>query len=372
LALTAIIFTCGLAAQPPQIKLKDPYNVFKNQLNPAAPAPKLGAPPQPPQPIQPPHIKLRDPYNVFKNQLNPAAPAPKLGTPPQPPQPQQPPPFDPWDLLKLVFPDPGYDPTAGQPGSYSHGVIDPPKPPEPTADQIAQLTDEQLRTLLRGAADCLGAELDGLKTGEGWKKHLQLAMLQETLSDDAIGDALGLGAPGSIHVGLPERLPMDPDTRERLEKLSICFLEVAAEPKYKKIADLRGFRTLQRGLREYSLPPAERQAHVLSASLPMLINSLDRQRTGAGWKTYLRTQEIKQIAGSSEAWSQGDLDSVTEVLGQFEKVRMNPQYAVVAEMPGFEATYGALRAFVEALEEELVGSLPLPPPPVPLPPPPSD
>jgi len=251
-------------------------------------------------------------------------------------------------------------------------VDEPPKPPEPTAEQIAQLTNDQLRTLLRGAADYLGAELDVLKTGQGWKKHLQLAMLQEVLSDGAIGDAVGLGAPDSIHVGQSDGLPMDPDTRERLEKLSIRFLEVAAEPKYKKIASLRGFRTLQRGLREYSLPPAERQAHVLSARLPMLIDSLERQRTGAGWKKYLRVEEIARLAGSSEAWSQGDLDSVTEILGQFEKVRMNSQYAVVAEMPGFEATYGALRAFVEALEEELVGSLPLPPPPGPLPPPPKD
>lgn len=330
-ALAVIILRCGLAAQPPQLKLRDPYNVFGNQ------------------------------------KVNPAAPAPKLGTPPR--HPQAPPPFDPWDLLRLAFPDPALDPAAGQPGPPSGGTVE---PPEPTAEQIAQLTNEQLRSLLRGAADYLGAELNGLKTGQGWKKHLQLAMLQETLSDGAIGDAMGLGAPGSIHVGPSDGLPMDPDTRERLEKLSIRFLEVAAEPKYAKIAGLRGFRTLQRGLREYSLPPAERQAHVLSASLPMLINSLDRQRTGAGWKTYLRIQEIKQFAGSSEPWSQGDLVRATDILGQFEKTRANPQYAVVAEMAGFEATYDALDAFVQGLEEELVGSLPLPPPPGPLPPPPRD
>lgn len=202
--------------------------------------------------------------------------------------------------------------------------------------------------------------------------HLQLAIVQEALSDAAIGDVVGLDVPGSIGAGPIESWQMDPDTRERLQKISIFFLEVAAEPKYAKIAGLRGFRTVQRGLREYSLPPAERQAHVLSARLPILIDSLDGQRTGSAWKTFLKVEELGQLAGSSEAWSQGDLDSATEILGQFEKIHENPRYAVVAEMHGFEATYGALNGFVQGLGEELVGSLPLPPPPVMLPPPPSE
>jgi len=342
--------------------------------------------PQPARPIYNPQIKIRDPYNVFGNQkAKPAAPAPKVGTPPRHPQanvgtpprhPQAPPPFDPWDLLRLAFPDPTSNPAGGQPGSYYPSASAPPPrpadPPEPSAEQIAQLTNEQLRTLLIGATDYLDAELDGVKTGLGWKKHLQLATVQEALSDAAIGDVVGLGTTGSISAGSVESWQMAPDTRKRLQKISICFLEVAAEPKYSKISSLRGFRTVQRGLREYSLPPAERQAHVLSAILPILIDSLDRQRTGGAWKTFLKVEEVKQLAEAAEEWSQGDLDRATEILGQFEKIRANPQYAVVAEMPGFEATYGALNAFVQGLEEELVDSLPLPPPPVMLPPPPTD
>lgn len=59
----------------------------------------------------------------------------------------------------------------------------------------------------------------------------------------------------------------DPEKREQLAKIAKRFEEVAEKPEYKKIASIRGFVTLRRGLREYTLPPAERQAHVLSIAV---------------------------------------------------------------------------------------------------------
>jgi len=443
---------------------------------------------------------------------------------------------NPWDLLRLWVPEPEtWGPRA------SRRDVAPREPPEPTAEQLARLTNGQLRTLLEAAASSLSTDLDRLKTGDNWKKYLELAKLQQEFSDDArqqldravadgmkfgdltvaegikrgdltivagvklgdlsvakgmkfgdltvadgtklgdltvaegmkrgdltlakgvkLGDlqvALGV-KPGDLTVaeaikrgnltvalgvkrgdltvaegikrgnltvalgfkdaaltdaerlsgklpdptdgeeekragadfpGKAERLSgehpdptgaegakragtdfpgkqqrlsserPDPHSRELLAKIADRFKEVAENPEYKKIAAVRGFQTLRRGLREYLLPATERQAHVLSASLPVLISTLDRQRTGAGWKAFLKLDDLERLLDSENEWQPAELDRLVEILGQFEKIRLDPKYAAVARMPGFKATYEALKALVETLEEERVGSLPPPP-----------
>jgi len=139
------------------------------------------------------------------------------------------------------------------------------------------------------------------------------------------------------------------------------FEEVAEKPEYKKIASIRGFQTLRRGLQEYRLPPAERQANVLEARLPILTGALDRLRGGAAWREFLKLEELKQLLDSGDEFQSKDLDELVEILQRFEKIRRDPQYAVVLRTRGFESTYEALRALVDTLEEKL--GRPLPPPP---------
>jgi len=418
----------------------------------------------------------------------PGAPAPGV---PQP---------NPWDLFRLLIPEPELEAGTWQPAP-SRTTRTPREPPEPTAEQISRLTNDQLRTLLKVAADSLSTGLDRLKTGDGWKNHLELAKLQQEFSDDTrqqldstvadgmkfgnltiaegikrgdltlaagvkrgdlsiaagmkfgdltvadgtkLGDltvADGLkrgnltleegvklgdleavlgGKPGDMTIveaikrgnltvalgvkrgdltiaegikrgnltvalgfkdsaltdagRLSGKLPNptgargfkdaaltdadDRDSRERLAKIADRFEKVAAEPGYEKIAAVAGFQTLRLGLREYTLPPAERQTHVLSARLPILTSALDRQRTGAAWKEFLKLEQLKRLLGSDDDRQSKDLDTLVEILGRFEKIRRDPQYAVVSRTRGFESTCEALRALVETLEEELVGSLP--------------
>jgi len=146
-----------------------------------------------------------------------------------------------------------------------------------------------------------------------------------------------------------------------LAKIADRFEEVAEKPEYEKIVSIRGFQTLRRGLYEYTLPPTERQAHVLSARLPVLIAALERLRGGAAWKEFLRLEELDQLLDSDDELQSEDVDKLAEILQRFEKIRQDPQYAVVARTRGFEVTYEALKALVESLEGESVGSLPPPP-----------
>ena len=146
-----------------------------------------------------------------------------------------------------------------------------------------------------------------------------------------------------------------------LAKIADRFEKVAENPEYKKITAVRGFQTLRLGLREYTLPPTDRQTHVLSARLPILTGALDRLRGGAAWKEFLKLEELEQLLESVDELQSEDRDKLVEILQRFEKIRRDPQYAVVARTRGFEVTHEALKALVESLEEEFVGSLPPPP-----------
>jgi len=104
------------------------------------------------------------------------------------PPPQQPPAFNPWDLLKLIPPAPEPQPQVRQParrpaGDVRHPIR--PQPREPTAEQLARLTHDQLRGLLSESVQKFGEQLDGVKTGDAWKAYFQLDDLEITLNTDS-------------------------------------------------------------------------------------------------------------------------------------------------------------------------------------------
>ena len=564
LVFGAVILVCGFWAEAQQPNRKPPSGVIPPyRLKTPVPKALVGSPDRRQAPAKPPAASQPG-IKVLTAKPQPATPAFRWDlprdqrVPPGAPAPGVPQP-NPWDFFRLLIPDPEFEEGAPWP-EPSRSAGPPPKPAEPTAEQISRLTNDQLHTLLKMAADSMSDGLDQLKTGDGWKKHLELEVLQQEFSQDArqqldpmvadgmkfgdltvaegikrgdltlaagvkrgdlstaagmkfgdltvadgtklgnltiaegmkqgnltleegvkLGDleaALGvkpadmtiaetvkrgnltvtLGVePGDLTVaeaikrgnltvtlGVKDADPTgakkvkdasaafqaeamrsgkgpdatgaeevkdasaafqaeamrsgkgpdatgaeevkdasaafqaeamrsgkrpdsdargykDAASRERLAKIADRFEKVAEKPEYKKIAAVRGFQTMRRGLREHVLPPTERQAHVLSASLPILTSALDRQRTGAGWKTFLKLEELKQLLDSEDEWQPEDLDKLVEILDRFEKVRRDPQYAVIARMRGFEVTYEALNALVESLEEESVGSLPPPP-----------
>jgi hypothetical protein len=97
----------------------------------------------------------------------------------------------------------------------------PEMPPVPGEDELARLSNEQLRQLIQHATESLEQDLDGLGTGAGWKGHLATEELRRLSQAD--------------------ELP--PADRERLRAIAERFARTAQTPKYRSITGLWGFQT---------------------------------------------------------------------------------------------------------------------------------
>ena len=527
LVFGAVVLLCGFWAEAQQPNRKPPSGAIPPyRLKTPVPKALVGSPDRRQAPAKPPAASQPG-IKVLTAKPQPATPAFRWDlprdqrVPPGAPAPGVPQP-NPWDFFRLLIPDPEFEEGAPWP-EPSRSAGPPPRPAEPTAEQISRLTNDQLQGLLKIAAETMSDGLDQLKTGDGWKRHFELGKLQQEFSNDTrlqpnptvadgvkrgdltvaegikigslivaggtklgdmkVGEGVMLGdvivAEGGKlgdltltegikrgHLTVREGVKLgdltvalgfkhgdltvaegfkrgdltvaeafkrgdltvalgfkrgdltvaegfkrgdltvalghkrgdltvafgskqgdltsgvgvkrgdltsvtgslaakgpDRDSRERMAKVAGRFDEVAAKPEYTKIAAVRGFQTLRLGLREYTLPPTERQTHVLSGSLPILNSALDRQRTGTSWKAFLKLDELEPLLDSEHEWRPEELGRLAEILGRFERVRGDSQYAAIARAPGSETTYQALKALVGTLEEESVGSLPLPPPP---------
>ena len=76
------------------------------------------------------------------------------------------------------------------------------------------------------------------------------------------------------------------------------FDAAAKNSEYRKISELWGFQALRSALGEYAIEPVALGQRQVRSGLSSLLDSLDQVRTGAGWKQYLQTEQIRRIAQS--------------------------------------------------------------------------
>jgi hypothetical protein len=107
---------------------------------------------------------------------------------PKAPPPPQPPAFNPWDLLKLIPPAAESQPQMRQPTRRPTTSIRRPTEPayrEPTAEELASLSYEQLRVLLSETVETFGKQLNALNTGDAWETYFELDDLENALNVDS-------------------------------------------------------------------------------------------------------------------------------------------------------------------------------------------
>ena len=97
----------------------------------------------------------------------------------------------------------------------------------------------------------------------------------------------------------------------------------------------------------------DRQRSQLAASAQQLAVSLQRFANGAQWHRYLKLSQ--QTAPSSDA----EMPALNTALERLESVRSNPQYRELAGLPGFEATYRDLSAYL-TIDRHAVSRVPTP------------
>lgn len=232
-----------------------------------------------------------------------------------------------------------------QPRSVQYADQTPPEPPPiPTAGQISRFSDEQLAGLLRAACEVFTEELGEYSNGDGWKKRFKLTEILELAKKS-------------------RSATLDAAERATVEEVLKRTESDAKNAEYEVITKTWGFRALQAGLREFALPPAGRQAHLLVATVQKLNDSLDGLTTGAGWKKHLRLDDLKGAAENASADDPGRAKKLEGILAKFDAAAQNPEFKVVADLDGFAATRTVLQRYINALQTDKPAQTPAPPPP---------
>jgi hypothetical protein len=212
---------------------------------------------------------------------------------------------------------------------------------ELSAEQMAALSDQQLRAALTRATDTLCGDLGRLKGGAPWTAFFKVDDLKKAMSEDE-REVHESTEGGGREQPAPPSEPGGADRRAMLNEIADRFDKIAGDEKYRQIAACTGFRTLQIGLREYALPPQKRQDHVLTANLQILVNSLEQLSNGPSWKRFLQLDQLERLATSDAPLEPTDFARMAQILSRFETARQDPDYGMIVEQPGFDTTYTAL------------------------------
>jgi len=217
----------------------------------------------------------------------------------------------------------------------------PPSPPRtarpvPSAQRLAGLADQQLLTVLEGTRSDLESDLEGLSTGEGWKKHLKLGEFKDTVA------------------GLKGK-PIPDATRIWFATRADQFDQVAKDEGYTKISSLWGFRVTHLVLRELGRPSVQRWSHQVVSHRDTLHAYLKRIDRGSDWIAYMELDKLAELPQRPTDWKTEDIRWVTGVADRFAKVREDPAFAMVARQPGFPELHIAITSLVQSLNEQPTG-----------------
>jgi hypothetical protein len=180
-------------------------------------------------------------------------------------------------------------------------------PAVPSVLDVREMTSRQQQKLLRRALADLDEELDSLPTGDGWKKFLQL---------DVLGSSLWCGNDAEP----------DDQSRKVLSLVESRFRQVHGDPQLQAIRDMRSFQSIHNLLSEFATDPIVKTQRRLQTSVATLDDSLSRLKDSAGWKKYLRTEELRRLATQSEQLELADQQRLREIMSVYDGVEKNPAY----------------------------------------------
>ena len=227
------------------------------------------------------------------------------------------------DFLRSLFPPGESDPNFAPDIQQQMRPLQPQRPRVPTSQEVARLSAYEQRALLRKAVQSLDEDLDKIKTGAGWKNHLETEKLGSSLW---CGNTL---APGG-------------SKRADLTKIAERFDAIAENPKYKAIPELWGFQAVRAALGEYAMSPVDKSKRELRSTSDSLIRSIEGMSNADSWKGFLQTDDIRKLARAETDPTEDEEILLGKIVGQFHKVAENPDYRSVATMKGFKETSSIL------------------------------
>ncbi len=217
------------------------------------------------------------------------------------------------------------------------------------AAQLELLSWQQLREEVQTELDRFVSSLENQPNAAGWYDYLQTETLGALVGDRD-----------------------EPPIGEELEQLTVILGRYQATlntPEYPRITSTPGFRQIHALLEQLVMSPELRQRRRLAIVRQTLEEELARINAPAGWETYLRIPipEAESADPASDVPAP-PLDAATTdeallaALTRFERVRANPDYVMISSLPGFQATYEALSAYLGVDSESAARAEELPVP----------
>jgi hypothetical protein len=273
----------------------------------------------------------------------------QVGGPPRnapPNNPQRQPPRQPnagpsaEEVLRLLFPPNSGQNNNGpaQNGANSQNyrpaeqrtIIRAPQRVVPSSASVAKMSGTQQRSLVRQAVVSLEQDLAKIPTGAGWKSFLRI---------ESFGSSLWCQSAATP----------DSSTQDILKAIAKQFDAVKRNPDYSSISKLWGFKVAQVALPLYSESELDKQKKLLDGNLTSFVASLNRVKTGAGWKRHFQTDEVKRLASQTEKLDESQEDILKEIHKRYQEVEGNEQFKVISTYKGFADTKNSLRDIVAAM-----------------------
>ena len=204
-------------------------------------------------------------------------------------------------------------------------------PPSPTTDELTFMSWKHLRRVLRFSAAHLDDQLDSLRTGGGWRKHLQVGAIRDQVAEDI-------------------NSPPDRAARARLYEILEAYDATARNPEYDSVSGLWGFREVHAALDEFVALPWMRDRRQLSASAGQLDRELDQIAGGDRWRRHLALPDEVYVSApaldSPRAPVAPDLNELRKALARFDSISRKPKFRTISTLPSFQATHEILANYV--------------------------
>lgn len=215
-----------------------------------------------------------------------------------------------------------------EPVSLSNPTPRPPLRAVPSADAFNELPPQEQQKLMLTALNDLEGDLKESDTGDEWIDHLQLASIGKMLTE--------------------RDEPLDDGGRLQIQAIADIFEDVAQEEEFKSISQLWGFNVLNVGLHVMATDPVVCQRHRVSSGATALSQAFKTWQSSDRWQSYLRLETLMNMDDAPE-----DLivriQEVDVITTKFDRIQADAQFQMIHELPAFQATHLALRAYLNDL-----------------------
>jgi hypothetical protein len=183
-----------------------------------------------------------------------------------------------------------------------------------------------LRRLAREGTAELYQELRRHSASQSWQDYLRTATITDLLGED-------------------QNEPLAHEALEKLQEILRSYDAMLNANDLRSIHGRPGFQKVHAALKELVRPPLAHQRQLVVASARDLRSELvTLGRKGEDWALYLQLSSpiFKDVDYDPGSESRDGFEQLTEIISRFDRVSVDPQFTLISELAGFQATHANL------------------------------